>query len=82
MELMPKIALVLGLFSMSFMLNVPFGFFRSRTRKLSFKWFLFVHATIPIIFLGRFFAHLGAAYVPFFVAAAVLGQIAGGKLEL
>lgn len=64
------------------MLNVPFGFLRSKTKKFSFNWFLCVHATIPVIFLGRFFAHLGVAYVPFFIAAAVIGQVSGGKLEL
>lgn len=82
MDLSSKIALVVGLFSMAFILNVPFGFLRSKTRKLSLSWFLCVHATIPVIFLGRFFAHLGVAYVPFFIIAAVLGQIAGGKLEI
>ena len=82
MDLSSKVALVVGLFSLAFMLNVPFGFLRSKTRKLSFWWFLCVHATIPVIFLSRFFAHLGTAYVPFFITAAVMGQIAGGKLEL
>lgn len=82
MELSSKIALVVGLFSLAFMLNVPFGFLRSKTNKFSIKWFLYVHATIPIIFLGRFFAHLGVVYVPFFITAAVLGQIAGGRLKL
>lgn len=82
MDLSAKAALVVGLFSLTFMLNLPFGFFRSRTRKLSLAWFLCIHAPIPFIFLGRFFAHLGIAYVPFFIIAAFLGQLWGGKLEL
>jgi len=82
MDLGSKIALVVGLFSLTFMLNVPFGFLRSKTNKFSIWWFLCIHATIPIIFLGRFFAHLGVVYVPFFIIAAVLGQVAGGRLRL
>ncbi len=80
MDLMPRIALVLGLFVLTYMLNIPFGHFRTRVRKLSFKWFLYIHLPIPFIFLGRTLSHLDYRYIPFFVAAAVLGQISGGKL--
>jgi hypothetical protein len=76
-----KLALVTGLFSMSFMLNVPFGFFRQRYRKLSFMWFVCIHASIPVIVAGRIFSHLDYRYIPFFIAAAVMGQIWGGRLE-
>jgi len=76
-----KLALVVGLFSLSFMLNVPLGYLRSKARKLSLKWFLFVHAAIPVIYLGRIFSHLDIRYIPVFVAAALLGQVWGGKLE-
>lgn len=81
MDTSSKLALVTGLFSLSFMLNVPFGYLRSRTQKFSFKWFVCVHAAIPIIYLGRVFSHLDFRYIPLFVAAALLGQIWGGKLE-
>jgi hypothetical protein len=76
-----KLALVTGLFSLSFMLNVPFGFMRGKFRKLSFMWFLCIHATIPIIYLGRMFLDLDYRYIPVFIAAAVLGQVWGGRLE-
>lgn len=82
MDFGAKLALVLGLFSLTFMLNVPFGFLRQRTRRLSFNWFLCIHAPIPIVLLGRLFSHLDVRYVPIFIAAALIGQIWGGKLEL
>lgn len=82
MDTNTKIALVVGLFSLSFLLNVPMGFLRSKTRKLSFNWFFCVHATIPVIYFGRMFSGLDFRYVPFFIAAAVLGQIMGGKMGL
>ena len=76
-----KLALIIGLFSLTFMLNLPFGFLRSKTRKFSLNWFLCIHLPIPIIFLSRLFSHLDFRYVPIFVAAALIGQIWGGKLE-
>jgi hypothetical protein len=76
-----KLALVTGLFSMAFILNVPFGFFRQRYRKLSVMWFICIHASIPVIVAGRIFSHLDYRYIPVFIAAAVMGQVWGGKLE-
>ncbi len=82
MDFGAKLALVTGLFSLSFMLNLPFGFFRGKTRKYSLPWFLCIHAPIPFVFLGRLFSGLDLRYVPVFIVAALLGQIWGGKLEL
>ncbi len=76
-----KLALVTGLFSLSFMLNVPFGFLRTKFKKLSVMWFVCIHATIPVIYLGRMFLNLDYRYIPVFIAAAVLGQVWGGRLE-
>jgi len=82
MDTSAKLALVVGLFSSSFILNVPMGFLRSYTSKFSFNWFLCVHATIPFIYFGRMFSHLDYRYVPIFIAAAVLGQIMGGRMGI
>ncbi|MGD8352104.1 MAG: hypothetical protein PVG55_03840 [Nitrospirota bacterium] len=76
-----KVSLVLGLFSLSFMLNVPLGYMRSKARRLSLKWFVYIHAAIPVIYLGRTFSHLDITYIPLFIAAALMGQLWGGKLE-
>jgi hypothetical protein len=76
-----RLALVTGLCSMAFMLNVPFGFLRQRYRKLSFMWFVCIHATLPVIIAGRIFSHLDYRYIPVFIAAAVMGQVWGGRLE-
>ncbi|GBE01336.1 hypothetical protein BMS3Bbin06_01541 [bacterium BMS3Bbin06] len=80
--MLPKLALIFGLFSLTYMLNLPFGFFRGKTRKYSFKWFLYIHLPIPLIFLARTFSHLDFRYIPIFVVAAVLGQIFGGKIQI
>jgi hypothetical protein len=81
MDFSAKLALVIGLFSLSFMLNVPMGFLRNKTRKFSLNWIVCVHASIPVIYVGRLFSNLDIRYIPIFIAAAVLGQVWGGKLE-
>lgn len=82
MDLNIKLALVVGLFAFAFILNVPMGALRSHTRKFSISWFLCVHATIPVIYMGRLHTGLDLRYVPLFVAAAILGQIMGGRMGL
>ncbi len=81
MTLEAKIALIAGLFSLSFMLNLPMGMLRARTEKFAMKIF-YIHAAIPIIYFGRMFSGLDFRYIPVFLAAAVLGQIWGGRMGL
>jgi hypothetical protein len=73
---------ILALFVITLLLNLPFGYARARAKRYSFRWFLFIHVPIPIIFLIRTISHIEMRYIPFFVIAAVAGQILGGKLEL
>jgi hypothetical protein len=80
MDFSSKIALVLGLFSLSFMLNLPMGFLRQKTRKFSVAWWVCIHAPIPFIIAGRLLAGVGFAYVPLFIFAAVIGQVWGGRI--
>lgn len=82
MDFHSKTVLALAIFSLTLLVNLPFGYYRKRTRKYSFKWFLYIHLPIPLIFLARVLSHLDFRYIPLFVLAAILGQIAGGKLEL
>ncbi|MDA8387765.1 MAG: hypothetical protein M0Z58_03735 [Nitrospiraceae bacterium] len=75
-----RLALVLGLFFFTVLLNLPFGYLRVKERKLSFRWFLYIHLPIPFIFLGRRLSQLSWHYIPVFVAAALIGQFSGGML--
>lgn len=81
MDILPKLSLITGLFSMTYILNLPFGYFRGREKKYSFGWFLYIHLPIPFIFFARVFSHLDFGYVPIFVFAAVLGQVSGGRMD-
>lgn len=81
MDMTSKVALVTGLFSLTVMVNLFFGFLRSKTRKYSLAWFLCIHIPIPFIFLARVSSNLNYLYIPVFVTAALIGQVLGGKIE-
>ena len=81
MDFSSKFYAILGLFAFTLLLNVPFGYARARAKKYSFRWFLYIHAPIPFIFIARTLSHVQFTYIPIFVIAAVIGQILGGKLE-
>jgi hypothetical protein len=82
MLLSSKPVLVIGIFLLTFVLNLFFGIFRAKSRKFSLAWFLYIHLPIPAIFFARVYSHLGIGYIPLFLIAAVAGQIVGGKLGL
>ncbi len=67
---------------LTFILNLPFGYLRSKVKKLSFKWFLYIHLPIPFIVLMRYSFHLGFKWwtYPFLVAAFFSGQLIGKKI--
>lgn len=62
-------------------LNIPFGSYRRLTRKFSLAWWLSIHLPIPILILLRSYAfQLPAWSIALSLAAAVTGQIIGGRL--
>jgi len=61
--------------------NLPCGAWRVHTRKFSPGWFLAVHATIPFIAILRKAVVMPRWAIALTVAAAVVGQFAGARLE-
>ena len=63
--------------------NVPFGFWRAGTRKLSAAWFAAVHLPIPLVAAMRLVSGLGWQWktFPFFLLAYCAGQFIGGRLR-
>ncbi len=62
------------------LLNIPFGYLRSRQPKYSWRWFLWVHVPVPMIVTLRFFSHTEINYIPLIILAAVTGQYLGGRM--
>lgn len=61
--------------------NIPLGYAREGFRKFSLGWFVCVHLSVPLIAYLRLSSNVSAWGIPAFVACAVLGQIAGGKVR-
>lgn len=64
-------------------INLPFGYWRSNVKKLSFQWFLAVHIPVPFIILLRIYSGIGWAIItyPILVGAFFLGQMSGSFLQ-
>lgn len=67
--------------AMALAVNLPLGYLREGTRKLSLAWFVYVHLSIPVIAYLRISNHVSAWAIPPFVACALVGQIAGGRMR-
>ena len=63
----------------TFLLNIPFGYFRGKTRKFSVRWFLSIHIPIPLLIYTRHLFHVERTWqtLPIFVAFFFLGQFSG-----
>jgi hypothetical protein len=71
-----RIAVVLAIV---FLVTLPFGFYRTYTRKLSLRWFLAIHVPVILVFLTRYEAHLSYVFIPLTCVAFAAAQVLGGK---
>jgi hypothetical protein len=66
----------------TFIINLPFGYFRGGFKKLSVMWFLMIHLPVPLVVIVRRFEHLHLTWglAPFLVGSFFLGQFVGRKI--
>lgn len=69
-----------GLLGVAFLVNIPLGYLRERALRFSWRWFLYIHASIPLIILLRLWLGFSWRWIPLTIGCAVLGQLAGGRL--
>lgn len=79
MDLSQTLDLV-NLLGFAFLANVPLGYLREGSRKLSLRWFVYVHLSIPFIVFMRISQGFGWEAVPFSIACAIAGQLLGGRV--
>jgi len=72
---------VLMIGAAAIVLNLPLGYAREGFRRYSMGWFVCVHLSIPLIAYLRLAHHVSAWAIPAFVACALLGQVAGGRVR-
>jgi len=78
---MPFAEKVIILIAVAFAMNLPLGYLRQGVKKLSFKWFLYIHLSIPFIIVLRILLGIHWYYIPFSLGSAVAGQLVGGRLR-
>lgn len=64
--------------------NLPFGFWRAGLKKFTPRWFVAVHAPIPIAIGLRLLMSVGwrLSTMPLFVGSFFAGQLVGGRLRI
>jgi hypothetical protein len=65
-----------------YLLNIPFGYWRSNVKAFSLQWFLAIHIPVPFIIGLRLVSEIGFAWYTyvFLVAAFFLGQKTGSVI--
>ncbi|MCB9748124.1 MAG: ferrochelatase [Candidatus Omnitrophica bacterium] len=63
----------------AFLINIPCGYIREKYPKFSFKWFFWIHASIPLLIYIRVTEHLNPWIIPFSILTAITGQIIGSR---
>lgn len=60
-------------------INLPFGYWRGGLKKLSFFWFVAIHAPVPLVILVRKFHDLELTWTlaPFLLGSYFIGQFLG-----
>ena len=66
---------------MVFLINLPFGYMRSKATRFSRQWMMAIHIPVPFVFLLRVFSGLNWTVIPFLVLSDIAGQMVGGKLR-
>lgn len=73
---------LLAVAAAAFLINIPFGYWRSQEPARSRRWFLAIHLPVPLVVALRVLSGFGFQFasIPVVAGAFFLGQYAGGRL--
>jgi hypothetical protein len=66
--------------AVAFATNIFLGKQRAKCRKFTFKWWLLIHASIPLIIPLRIGLDTPVFCIPLFIGLAVAGQFVGSRM--
>lgn len=74
--------MILAVALLIYIINIPFGYWRSNVKKFTIEWFLSIHIPVPFVILLRLYTDVGFAWYtyPIFIGAFFLGQYTGKKI--
>lgn len=66
----------------TFLLNIPFGYWRANVKRFGLQWYLAIHLPVPAIIVLRVFTGIGFHWTTYIalIAAYFFGQFFGGKI--
>ena len=72
-----------GLALITFVINIPLGYWREGVRKFSARWFIAVHAAVPLVIALRILAGIEwrILTIGFLVLCYFFGQFTGARLR-
>lgn len=67
----------------TFLLNLPMGYWRQGVRKFSWQWVVAIHAMVPVIILMRRMMDIGFVWWTFLITVPCYfgGQFVGARLR-
>ena len=67
----------------TFLLNLPFGYWRDNVKKFSLQWILAIHVAVIFVIIERIFSGIGFAFItyPVVIGSFFLGQYLGGRIH-
>jgi hypothetical protein len=65
------------------MVNLPFGYWRARTKPFSVQWLLAIHLPVPLVVSLRVYGGIGWQFItfPLMAGSFLAGQWLGGRLR-
>jgi len=66
-----------------FVVNLPFGYWRAKTKRFSTQWALAIHLPVPLVVIVRLLGGIGWQFItfPLLVGSFFAGQWLGGRLR-
>ncbi len=64
----------------SLIINIFLGRWRSQYPKMTLKWWLLIHASIPVILPLRIYLDIPKIFIPVLIGLAILGQFIGSRM--
>ncbi len=63
-----------------FLINIPFGYWRSKADRFSRQWMMAIHLPVPLVFLLRITSGFSWTVIPLLMLSFAAGQFIGGKI--